>query len=61
MLLENLLFVATLLFLLNPLKTLRLHSSAAKAALITQLNLNAPMMLGMMVLLKSTIPCFSAP
>ena len=48
-------------FLLDLLKTLRLHSAAAKAALITQLNLNAPMMLGLCLLLKPLIPYFSAP
>ena len=51
----------TALFLLNLLKTLQSHGSAAKAALITQLNLDAAMMLGMGLLLKPLIPCFLAP
>ena len=51
----------TALFLLNLLKTLQPHGSAAKAALITQLNLDAAMMLGMGLVQMPLIPCFWPP
>ena len=51
----------TALFLLNLLKTLQPHGSAAKAALITQLNLDAAMMVGMGLLLMPLTPCFWPP
>ena len=51
----------TALFLLNLLKTLQPHGSAAKAALITQLNLDAAVMLGMGLLLMPLTPCFWPP
>ena len=51
----------TALFLLNLLKTLQPHSSAAKAALITQLNLDAAVMLGMGLVQMPLTSCFWPP
>ena len=51
----------TAFFLLNLLKTLQPHGSAAKAALMTQLNLDAAMMLGMGLVQMPLIPCFWPP
>jgi len=51
----------TALFLLNLLNTLQPHGSAAKAALIMQLNLDAAVMLGMGLLLTPLTPYFWPP
>lgn len=51
----------TALFLLNLLKTLQPHGSAAKAALITQLNLDAAVMLGMGLVQMPLTSCFWPP
>ena len=51
----------TAFFLLDLLKTLQPHGSAAKAALITQLNLDAAMMVGMGLRLMPLTPCFWPP